>query len=369
MSTFDSAFAPFLVVEDPRAPNRVHPFESILFVVIVGTLCGADGFVEIEQFAKVRRRFIEKYVPLPAGVPTHDTLGRVFQAIDPKQFRKAFATYIAGLTGTPVDDVIAIDGKTLRGAIDRKAEQNAKANDQVHMVSAYSKNRGVVLAQLRSAAVANENQAARDLLEVLDVNGAVVTMDAAHCQVATVNLAVARGAEVVVGLKKNQKHLFNAAEALCDQGCPDAVVETEEVSRGRHEVRRYEMHSATSTTADGPFAALHSFTKVLRTTKLATGKTTVTTSYYASSLKPGYRLASCIRARWCIENSLHYCLDVAFDEDGCRVRTANAAENLSRVRHLALSLMKLAGGTSVGLGARRFMAMGDDDYLARILSL
>jgi predicted transposase YbfD/YdcC len=369
MRSFSSVFAPFLVIEDPRARNRVHPLESVLFVVVVGVLCGGDGFVQIEEFAKVRRRFIEKYVPLPAGIPTHDTLARVFQALDPQQFRRAFGGFIAGLTGSPVDDVIAIDGKTLRGALDRKAEQNAKAEDQVHMVSAYSKYRGVVLEQLRSAAVANENQAARDLLAVVDVKGAVVTMDAAHCQVSTINLAVSRGADVVVGLKKNQKHLFLACEALCEQTTPGAVVETDEKSRGRHEVRRYEMFSAAAVTAEGPFAAVRTFARVKRTTTLSSGKTTVTSSFYASTLPPGDRLASCIRDRWAIENSLHYCLDVAFDEDGCRVRVANAAENLSRVRHLVLSLMKLAGGTSVGLGARRYMAMGDDDYLARILKL
>ena len=271
--------------------------------------------------------------------------------------------------GKPVDDVIQIDGKTLRGALNKQDEKNAREEDQVHIVSAYSKNAGVVLAQLRSAAVANENQAARDLLEILDVKGSVVTMDAAHCQVATVELAQKRGAHVVVGLKKNQKNLFKATEAAFASSAPAATIVTDEKSRGRHEVRRYDIVPATALESTGSFKDFQSFARVTRTTTFATGKTTSNISYYATTLTEAERVASCIRARWGIENSLHYCLDVAFDEDGCRVRTKNAAENLSRIRHLVLSLMKLAAGETVGLATRRLVAMGDDDYLCRILRL
>lgn len=368
-TSFGSAFSEFLVIDDPRATNRVHPLESVLFIVVVGVLCGGDGFVQIEAIANARRSFIEKYVALPAGIPTHDTLARVFQALDPTQFRDAFCGFIAKVTGQPKDDVIQIDGKTLRGALNRKHEQNAKAEDQVHMVSAYSKARGVVLAQLRSSAVANENQAARDLLQLLDVTKSIVTMDAAHCQASTIDLAVARGADVVVGLKNNQRKLLQAVTELCESTAPSTVVETDEKSRGRHEVRKYAVFDARPATTGGKFAALRSAARVTRTTTHADGTTTTSSSFYMSTLQDPTVLARSIRDRWGIENSLHYCLDVAFDEDGCRVRVGNAAENLSRVRHLALSLLKLAGGASVGLATRRILAAADDEYLRGVLRL
>ena len=342
--------------------------ESVLFIVIVGVLCGADGFVQIEQIAKVRRRFIERFVALPAGIPTHDTLTRVFRTLDPQQFRRAFVEFIAAVTKAPLEEVIGIDGKTLRGALNRSAELSAMAEDQVHVVSACSKQRGIVLAQLRSAAKANENKAARELLEILDVKGAIVTMDAAHCQIATINLAVERGAHLIVGLKNNQKNLLKAVTALMEKTPADHVVETNEKNHGRQAHRRYEVFVATSVTAGGPFAAIASVTRVTRTTTTR-GRTSTNVAFYASTLAASARLADLIRDRWGIENSLHYCLDVAFDEDGCRVRTGHAAENLSRVRHLALSLMKLAGGPTVGLATRRLIAMGDDEYLTRILRL
>jgi predicted transposase YbfD/YdcC len=366
----ETIFASFCTMDDPRASNRAHPLETVLFSVIVGVLCGGDGFVQAARIAAAKEKLIRRYVPTPNGIPTHDTMARVLGILDPAQFCKAFATFISLLTGHTAEDVINIDGKTLRGAVSKKAIAAATAEDQVHMVSALSAVRGVVLAQLRSAKVANEVVAAQELIEMLDVEGAVVTMDAAHTVAKTLTLIASRGADLVVGVKANAARLFAGVEAAF-QTSAESIEETEQ-GHGRIEYRKYEAVPASGISVEETFQTLRSFVRVTRQRIHPTGPISEPRlSYYASSIPPENlaKLAHCVRTRWAIENSLHYVLDVSFDEDNSRVRTKNAAENLSRIRHIVLSLLREDKTETVGLGTKRLVAGSDERYLARVLKL
>jgi predicted transposase YbfD/YdcC len=366
-----SIYASFCTIEDPRAPNRAHPLETVLFSLIVGVLCGGDGFVQAARLAALKAELIARYVPVPNGIPTHDTMARVLGVLDPEQFGRAFATFVALVTEREAKDIINIDGKTLRGAVNKRAVVNADAEDQVHMVSAFSAIRGVVLGQLRSRSVANEVVAAQELLELLEVKGAVVTFDAAHTVGKTLQLVESRGADVVVGVKSNASSLFGGVKAAFE-GNPTTGVEDTETGHGRVERRKYEVVAASGKAVDKTFNTLKSFVRVTRQRIHPTGPVSEPRlSYYATSIPPeNVRwIAKCVRSRWGIENSLHYVLDVAFDEDKSRVRTKNAAENLSRVRHIVLSLLHEDKSEKVGLHTKRLIALVDDGYLACVLRL
>lgn len=359
------------MIEDPRAPNRAHPLETVLFSLIVGVLCGGDGFVQAARLAALKKEFIGRYVPIPNGIPTHDTMARVLSVLDPAQFLRAFATFIALISEREAQDIINIDGKTLRGAVNKRAVSNSNAEDQVHLVSAFSAIRGVVLGQLRSGSVANEVAAAQELLKIVDVKGAVVTFDAAHTVGETLKLVATRGADVVVGVKSNASSLFNGVKAAFDGGVITAIEDTE-TGHGRVERRKYEVVAASGKAAEKTYKTLKSFVRVTRQRVHPTGPVSEPRlSYYATSISTDQApwIAKCVRSRWGIENSLHYVLDVAFDEDKSRVRTENAAENLSRVRHLVLSLLHEDKREKVGLNTKRLVALADDSFLTGVLRL
>lgn len=367
----ETIYNSFALIDDPRASNRAHPLETVLFSIIVGVMCGGDGFVGAARLALVKEKFIRRYVAVPNGIPTHDTMARVLGVLDPKQFCQAFATFMSLLTKHSANEIINIDGKTLRGAVNKKAVAYAAAEDQVHMVSAMDAVQGVVLAQLRSTSVANEVKAAQDLIEMLNIGGSVVTLDAAHTVGKTLALIGSRGGEVVVGVKANAGSLFAGIEAAFVQGAAQAIEDTEH-GHGRVEHRKYEFVAASGKAVSKTFMTLQTFVRVTRQRIHPTGPISAERiSYYGTSMPLGeyLRISRCVRSRWTIENSLHYVLDVAFGEDGCRVRTKNAAENLSRIRHITLSLIHEDKTEKVGMNLKRLVAYGDEAYLARLLRL
>ena len=360
-------------LEDPRASNRWHPLETIIFSLLVGVLCGGNGFVQAAHLASKKRRFIEGYVECPHGIPTHDTMGRVLALLEPEALADAFVFFMRRITGRDVGDVINIDGKTLRGVMNKlvRSRKGANQEDQVHMVSAFSDLRGLTLAQLRSAAVANEINAAQDLLRLLVVAGSTVTFDAAHNSVKTLKMIVERGGHVVVGVKANNSALLKAVKAAFKKGS-SATLEDTEKSHGRVEHRKYDLVVATGAYVDERFPMLKVFIRTERQRILPTGrirKPAVT--YYATTHELGdaERIAECVRRRWGIENRLHYVLDVVFDEDQSRIRVGNAAENFSRFLQLALNLLRLESSERVSIENKRFSAATDDDYLERLVSL
>lgn len=368
----ETIFASFEFIPDPRALNRRYRLDTLLFVAIVGTLCGADGFVQIERVARVKKDVIAKFVELPDGdVPTHDTICRLFEVLKPSDFIGAFIAFVSALTGKGQDEIIALDGKALRGAVSKKDIDDAVEEDVTHMVSAFSVKRSVVLAQLRSAAKRNENEAARQLLALIDVEGSIVTMDAAHCSAETIEVATGRGADIVVTLKDNQPRLvMHAEQAFAARGKKARRHVEEGDSHGRRERRVYEVLDVEASELDVRWGKVRSLVRVERErTSRKTWERTEATHYYVTTLPSSAfrRIAEAIRAHWSIENQLHWRLDVQFDEDRSRVRTGHAAENLSRVRHMALALLDQDKQEKAGIKMKRILAAMDNGYLERIL--
>jgi predicted transposase YbfD/YdcC len=358
-------------LKDPRRSNASHPLEAIVFSLVVAVICGADGFVQAERIAQLRRKFIARYVELPHGIPAHDTMARVIGLLTPDNFVDAFVTFMSRLTRRTKDEILNIDGKTLRAAVNKLSLKHASAEDQVHMINAFSALRGVVVGQLRSSAVANEIAGAQDLLRLINVHGCTITMDAAHTCRKTLEMIAERGANVVVGVKSNSRKLLNDIVAAFQAGAYQLLEQTEH-GHGRVEHRKYAVVPASGESTASSFATLRAFIRVERQRIFPKGQISKPRiSYYATSLDPSRieYIAECVRQRWAIENRLHYVLDVAFDEDKCRVRAQNAAENLSRVRHLSLNLLNEDKTERGGIATKRQVALVDDMYLARILQL
>ena len=346
----------------------------MLFCLIVGVVCGADGFVQAEAIARMKKPFIRKYVPLRRNtVPTHDTMARVLGDIDPEQFLNAFANFMSRLGSRPRSDIINLDGKTLRGVVGAAATKREGAvQNQAHMVSAFSSLRGLVLGQVKSKHVAHETAAAQELLQILDLKGAVVTMDAAHSNPVTMKIIDDRGDDYVVAVKGNAKFLQGAIVDEFLRGGPASDVTTSERTHGQIEHRMYEVIAASNAVAQR-FPTVKSFIRVSREGVSHSGNEQQSDAdrLYASSLpaEDAERIATCIRARWGIENSLHYVLDISFDEDRSRIRSKNAPENFSRVRHIALGLLGMVKGPKLSFPVARITAGMDDRFLARVLKV
>jgi predicted transposase YbfD/YdcC len=364
----------FSLIDDPRAANAAHPLVTVLFCLVVGVICGGDGFVQAEHFARLKRKFIERYVPLKKGkIPTHDTMARLLADIDPDQFVSAFALFMERISGHSSGDIINLDGKTLRGVVGKAALKRADAaEDQAHIVSAFSTLRCIVLGQLRSLQVANEVEAAQELLQILDIKNAVVTMDAAHAAYRTLEIIAEQSAHVVVTVKTNTAKLHGDIISAFHRDKP-TVVETNETTRGGIERRRYEVVPASGPSIDENFGTLKSFVRVTRENVSHSSKSQEAPSvtFYASSMPPSQakKIAESVRARWGIENKLHYVLDVTFDEDRSRIRAKNAPENFARIRHIALNLLGLLKTPNLSFALKRGTALADDRYLARALRL
>jgi predicted transposase YbfD/YdcC len=368
----DTIFDAFSVIDDPRAANASHPLADVLFCVIVAVCCGADSFVAAELVANERKAFIKKYVPLRRGVPSHNCMGHVFGSIDPKQFLGAFADFMERLTGRPRKDIINIDGKSLRGVVGAANTRDPDAvAEQVQMINAFSAVRRIVLGQIRSAQVVSEVKGAQELLALLEINGCVVTADAAHTTQGTLGLIKERGGDAVVAVKANTPKLSSDIERAFKSGKPVRITTTER-THGTTEVRHYDFVPASGEAVDGKYTTLKTFVRVTRENVVhaAKGQRDERETFYAASITNHERIAECIRKRWAIENQLHYVLDVTFNEDGSRIRANNAAENFSRIRHIAFGLLSVKKTTKkLSFPMKRLKAAMDDQFLASLLRL
>jgi predicted transposase YbfD/YdcC len=367
----DTIYDCFSIIDDPRAANAQYSLGEILFCLIVGVTCGGDGLVGAAHVAKKRRKFIEKFVPLPNGVPSHDTMGKLLAVLDPDQFVDAFATLMERLTGKPKKDIINLDGKSLKGVVGAKQTRDPEAvAEQAHIVSAYSAIRRIVLGQLRSKQVANEVQAAQELLMILDVHGSIITTDAAHTNHRTLQIISERGADAVVAVKANTPGLAKDIEKAFRMKKPK-LLRTKERTHGKTETRKYEFVPASGDGVENDFKTLKVFVRVSRdnVSHAAKQQRADAEVYYAATFDDVELVAKCIRARWAIENSLHWVLDVEFNEDRSRIRTKNAAENFSRLRHIAYGLLSLKKTPKLSFALKRMSAAMDDRYLASVLRL
>jgi predicted transposase YbfD/YdcC len=358
-------------VPDPRVERtRAHPLVNILVMALLAVLCGADSFTAIEEFGRCKREFLARFLDLTHGIPSHDTIGRVFAALVPETLQEVFRQWIGALAEVTKGEVVAIDGKTLR-----RSFRDAGNKAFVHMVSAWATHNRVVLGQFKTEEKSNEITAIPKLLELLQIKGATVTIDAMGCQKEIAAKIVEGGANYMLAVKDNQPTLRADVQAAFAQAADGEVraekndfFQTKDTGHGRTEVRRcVTCHNLDNISRPGDWANLACLVMV-EVDRTVDGKTSTEQRYYISSqrgLRARDALAT-IRAHWGIENGLHWVLDVAFREDDCRVRAGHAAENFAVLRHFTMNLLKNAK-SKVGIKIRRQRAGWDNDFLLQVL--
>ena len=365
----------FSHMDDPRSNRgKRHDLMDILAIAICAVICGAEGWADVELFGESKYDWLRRFLKLSNGIGSHDTFGRVFSLIDAGQFQRRFMDWVKGVSELTQGQVIAIDGKTLRGSGDRSSGKAA-----IHMVSAWAQKNSIVVGQTKVSDRSNEITAIPHLLRMLEVSGCIVTIDAMGCQKEIAATIIERGADYVLSAKKNQPRLYEDVQETFayaredgSAGVAHDFCETVEKGHGRIERRRCWTISEPAyldhIDDDSRCKNLTSIGMV-ESERSIDGKTSVESRYYISSLSGDARqLLAATRGHWSIENSLHWVLDISFREDESRVREGSSAENLAVVRHMALNLLKQDRTIKASIKGKRKKAGWDNDYLLAVIS-
>jgi predicted transposase YbfD/YdcC len=356
----------FSGLSDPRIERtKAHLLDDIIFIAIVSVICGAETWNDMEEFGKSRQAWLRTFLKLPNGIPSHDTFNRVFSLLKPDQLETAFLNWTRSVATLTEGEVISIDGKTLRGSRDN----NKKSI--VHMVSAWSGSNNLVLGQLKVDAKSNEITAIPKLLKLLVLKGCIVTIDAMGCQKEIASEIIDNGADYILALKGNQGNLLEQTEdsfRFLDSNCISQEID---IGHGRVERRICTVIDDLSMIEKKEdWKKLNCLIKIeAERYSKSTGKSEKETRYYISSL-PAFapKLNGAIRLHWGIENSLHWILDVSFNEDNSRKRAGYAAQNFSVMNRIALNLLKNEKNTKRGVKGKRLKAAWNNDYLESILN-
>jgi predicted transposase YbfD/YdcC len=356
-------------LRDPRQQGKVaYPLDEVLLLCLFGVLAGAEAFTEIALFGVKKLAFLRRFRPFKDGTPDHGHLGDILAVLDADQFQRCFVTWVAALTGAPAG-VIAIDGKTVR-----RSKSGGKA--AFHMVSVFAARQRLVLGQVKVAEKSNEIIAIPKLLEMLAIEGAIITIDAMGCQRDIAQKVIDKNADYVLALKGNQTSLREDVELFAAEQKANDFADTT-VSRdttidgnhGRIETRTttviQDVGSLQERAMHGPASKLSSWSKAARE---ISGKTETETRLYITSLVMlAHLLGPVVRGHWAIENSLHWVLDMIFRDDECRVRTEHAPANFTTIKDMALNLLRRAPGNN-SLRGRRKAAGWDDEFLASLIT-
>ena len=368
----------FATLTDPRRDHlKAHGLLDIVAITLCAVICGADGWVDVATFGRVKETWLRTFLALPGGIPSHDTFGRVFALLDPDEFRRCFLSWARAVVGPPGEQVVAIDGKTLRRSHDRAGGKGA-----LHLVSAWAAESGLVVGQVATDAKSNEITAIPALLQLLALDGATVTIDAMGCQTAIARQIVGQGADYILALKDNQEKLHDRVErAFADAGAAVGTAlpladlaphTTRDKGHGRIERRRClaigDPAYLTYIDPNGAWPNLRSVVLIESTRRVGTTVSTEARHYLSSLPADAKALGAAIRSHWGIENRLHWVLDVAFREDDCRVRVGHAPENFAIVRHLALNLLRREPSRRASVATKRLCAALDDTYLRSVLN-
>ena len=372
LSTISAHFAN---LEDPRTGPAVrHQLMDVLVIAICAVICGADTWVEVEQFGHSKQQWLQEFLELPNGIPSHDTFGRIFALLDVEQFAHSFASWTHAIHTVTQGQVIAIDGKTVRRSHDNQLGKRA-----IHLVSAWATENHISLGQVQTEEKSNEITAIPELLRLLDVSGCIVTIDAMGCQREIAHQIVQQQADYILAVKENQpklhervQHLFAYARGTKFQHVAHTHHATYSKDHGREEKRQcwaigveewlYCLDREERWPHMQSVVMIHSERRV-------GGHLSLETRYYITSLPPeAKRLLPAIRSHWQIENSLHWVLDIAFREDESRLRKGHGQTNLSVLRKLALNLLKQDTCAKGGIKAKRLRAGWDSQYLLSLLN-
>jgi len=365
-------FAFFESVPEPRVERtRLHPLQNILVIALLAMICVGEGWEDMEEFGNAKRDWLGTFLDLRHGTPSADTFRRVLSAVDPKAFNNCFIAWVQALSEGTLGKLIAIDGKTIRHSFDHATGRKA-----LHIVSAWIAENRLTLGQIATEEKSNEITAIPRLLEMLDIRGATITVDAMGCQKAIAEKVVDCGADYVMGLKGNQGTAHKEiAEFFTDartNGFRDIEHTFHEAvdgsEHGRLEVRRTWATQDLNWFADLPKWKNLSSIVMIESERTIGTETSVEHRYYWSSHRvDAETFAAMIRGHWGIENQLHWCLDVGFREDESRVRTDHGPENLALLRKVAMNLAKSERSHRRGIQAKRKLACWNDAYLLKLL--
>ena len=360
----------FKNLNDPRVERtRKHPLINIVFIAVCGVLSGANSFAAIQEFGTDRRSWFARHLDLTNGIPSDDTFARVLARLDPAALEKCLLSWVQAVQEVTDNRLIAIDGKALRGSSDRRDGRAA-----IHMVSARATENQLSLGQVVVDEKSNEITAIPELLGLLEVSGAVVTIDAMGCQKEIAGLIREKGGDYVLAVKQNQPTLYERVTQVVDEGlerdaeCIDEH-RTGERGHGRREARTYAVFPAPEAVdPEGQWRDLRAVGVTFSERVDSQGAASLEGRYYIlSALLSAQEFAGAVRGHWGIENNPHWQLDLSFREDECRVRTDHAPANLSVIRRFALGLLKRETECRRGIETKRLKCAASDEYREKAL--
>ena len=357
----------FNQLPDPRIHrNRKHLLIDIIILSIIAVLCGAESWDSIEMYGKSKKDFLSKILKLPNGIPSHDTINRVFSLIRADKFEQLFTQWAQSLKDPGISkEVIAIDGKSIRGSKDSYHDKSA-----IHLVNAWANSNGLVLGQVKTDEKSTEITAIPELLRILDIEGCIVTIDAMGTQRKIAQTIVDLEADYILAVKENQSYLKEDVESTFFRQQPDSVDEAVDKGHGRIEIRKCEViNKIDFIDQKEQWAGLRSLARITAQREIRDMVTTEVRLYISSVEADAKEFNSYIRQHWSVENSLHWTLDVTFREDAQRKRNGKAAQNFALVQKIALNLLKKEESKRMSLKNKRLVAAWDDKFLRKILRI
>jgi predicted transposase YbfD/YdcC len=360
----------FADLTDPRRREGTYPLINVVVIGVCSVICGADDFVAMAEFGRSKRKFLEQFLDLSAGIPSHDRFNAIFAAIKPAEFETCLLNWITALHQVTAGQVVAIDGKTLRRSYDK-----ANSKSAIHMVSAWATANHISLGQTVVDQKSNEITAIPELLKMLELSGCLVTIDAMGCQVKIARAIVDADANYVLAVKGNQKSLHNSIHRYFKDHQSDdfarVVIDrhrTHERGHGRDETRLYFTCCVPEQVVDQErWPKLTAIGMAVNITVRDGQQTREVRYYILSTALTARAFGETVRSHWAIENRCHWQLDVTFGEDQCRIRKGHADANFSVLRRMAISMLKNNHSRHVGIKNKRMIAALDETYLTEVL--